>query len=79
MRVQQYILNLLKRQYLFSIDKNCSVQKILTKYPTILEKAQKALYEVEYLIAKNIKVYQRITCQLAALAIHIMNGDKVRK
>ena len=52
----------------------------MTKHLTILEKAQKASYEVAYLIAKDKKQHSigETLIKPAAIAIsQIMNGDKM--
>ena len=65
------------------LEKEFSSQKqTMTKHLTILEKAQKASYEVAYLIAKDKKPYSigETLIKPAAIAIsQIINGDKARK
>ncbi|XP_077969273.1 protein FAM200C-like [Styela clava] len=52
----------------------------MTKYLTILEESQKALYEVAYLIAKDKKPHTIGETLIKTIAIsQIMNGDKVTK
>ena len=54
----------------------------MTKHLTILEKAQKASYEVAYLIPIDIKTHsiREILIKPAAIAIsQILNGDKITK
>ena len=57
-----------------------SQKKPMTKHLTILEKAQKASYEVAYLVAKDKKPHSigETLIKPAAIAIsQIMNGDQV--